>query len=79
MEKPIIAAKAPKVMEMEPGKYFWCACGRSQHQPFCDGSHKDTGIHPVRVVIEEKKEVHWCMCKQSKNKPFCDGTHETLE
>lgn len=78
MEKPIIAAKAPKVMDMEPGKYFWCACGRSSNQPFCDGSHKDTGIQPVRVIIEEKKEVHWCMCKQSKNKPFCDGTHQNL-
>jgi CDGSH-type Zn-finger protein len=63
---------------MEAGKYFWCACGRSAKQPFCDGSHKGTGIQPLRVEITEAKEVHWCMCKQSKNKPFCDGSHNDL-
>ncbi len=78
MEKPIIAGKAPKVMKMEPGKYFWCACGKSSKQPFCDGSHGTSGITPVKVEISEPKEVYWCMCKQSKNKPFCDGSHQKL-
>lgn len=78
MEKPIIAAKEPKVMNMQPGKYMWCACGRSAGQPFCDGSHRDTGITPIRVEITEPKEVHWCMCKQSNNKPFCDGSHKKI-
>lgn len=79
MEKPIIADKKSKVMQMQAGKYFWCACGRSKKQPFCDGSHKDTGIHPVRVVLDEDKQVAWCMCKQTKTPPFCDGTHRSIE
>lgn len=78
MEKPKIAAKFPKMVSPEPGTYFWCACGRSNNQPFCDGSHKTTGFTPVSFEIEEKKEVWLCQCKRSKNKPFCDGTHKTL-
>ncbi len=78
MEKPTIAGKTPKTMKMEAGKYFWCACGKSSKQPFCDGAHKGTGIQPLRVEIPEPKEVHWCMCKQSKNKPYCDGSHNDL-
>ncbi|MBN1820896.1 MAG: CDGSH iron-sulfur domain-containing protein [Prolixibacteraceae bacterium] len=78
MEKPIIAAKKPAVVELGPGTYFWCACGRSSNQPFCNGSHKGTGIVPQSFKIEEKKTVFLCQCKQSGNKPFCDGTHREL-
>lgn len=78
MAKPKIAQKSPYVLEVEPMKYAWCACGRSQNQPYCDGSHKGTGITPIVVEIQEKKKVAWCGCKQSSNKPFCDGTHKTL-
>jgi len=78
MEKPQKAGDSPKTMETEPGTYWWCACGRSQNQPFCDGSHKVTSFTPVKTTIEEKKTVSWCMCKQSGNKPFCDGTHRKL-
>ena len=77
--EPKIAAKASKVLEMEPGSYWWCACGHSQNQPFCDGSHKGTGMVPLKVEITEKKKVAWCQCKHSKKKPFCDGSHRSLD
>lgn len=78
MEEPKIAAKFPKMANLEPGTYFWCACGRSNNQPFCDGSHQGTGFTPKEFEIEEKKDVWLCQCKRSKNKPFCDGTHKEL-
>nr|WP_321485300.1 CDGSH iron-sulfur domain-containing protein [uncultured Draconibacterium sp.] len=75
MKKPVIAKKA---LTLEPGTYYWCACGRSKNQPFCDGSHQGTEFTPLPFDIDEKKEVWLCQCKHSKNKPFCDGTHRTL-
>jgi CDGSH-type Zn-finger protein len=78
MEEPKIAQKAPFKLEMDPGDYAWCACGRSKNQPFCDGSHKGTGITPVVHVVTEKGRVAWCGCKRSGNKPLCDGTHRSL-
>ncbi|NIR49340.1 CDGSH iron-sulfur domain-containing protein [candidate division KSB1 bacterium] len=78
MADPKIAQKGPFVQEVEPKKYVWCACGRSQNQPYCDGTHKGTGLSPIIVEIEEKKKVAWCGCKHSGNKPFCDGTHSSL-
>ena len=72
--------KAPFVMEVQPGDYFWCACGESEKQPFCDGSHarKNTGKRPIKATIDTAKKVAWCGCKESKNAPFCDGTHRSL-
>lgn len=79
MADPIPAQKAPYQATLKAGrKYFWCACGRSKRQPFCDGSHKGTGIEPMVVTVDENKEVWLCGCKATKNKPFCDGTHSTL-
>ncbi len=75
MDHPKAADTRPKTMEVEPGEYWWCACGLSDHQPYCDGSHKGTGFGPTRFVVEETKTVSFCMCKQSKNQPFCDGSH----
>jgi len=67
-------------MDVQPGSYAWCACGESEKQPYCDGSHarKNTGMRPIRVTIDVAKKVAWCGCKESANKPFCDGTHSTL-
>jgi len=78
MAEPEIAAKEPAVLELEPGTYYWCACGRSKDQPFCDGSHEGTGISPLLFNISEKKQVALCQCKHTKEPPFCDGTHKTL-
>lgn len=78
-DTPVVAQKAPFPVELVAGKtYFWCACGRSQNQPFCDGSHKATDITPVKFTAESSKRAFLCGCKSSANKPFCDGTHKTL-
>lgn len=78
MDKPKIAQKGPFVMDMKPGTYYWCACGKSNNQPFCDGSHQGTSFNPVATTIDEPKKIAWCGCKQTKNPPFCDGTHQEL-
>lgn len=78
MSESEIPQKAPYVLDVEPGKYAWCACGKSQNQPYCDGSHGDTDITPMITTIEEQTKIAWCGCKQSNNKPFCDGSHNQL-
>ncbi len=78
MAHPKIAAKNPAVLQLEPGKYFWCACGESQNQPFCDGSHKGTDFRPQLVEVEAAKQVALCQCKRTRDQPFCDGTHKDL-
>ena len=57
-------------------EYWWCACGRSAEQPFCDGSHKGTGVSPVQYVATRDREVYFCGCKRTENAPLCDGSHE---
>lgn len=78
MDEPHISQRAPYVVEEQPGKKFWCACGLSQKQPYCDGSHKTTSITPIAVDITEPRRVAWCGCKHSANAPFCDGSHKAL-
>jgi CDGSH-type Zn-finger protein len=74
-----IAQKAPFATEVEKGKeYFWCACGRSRSQPFCDGSHRGMGLEPIAFTAEKTGTVYLCACKHSGNKPYCDGTHKDL-
>ncbi len=78
MEKPVIAKKSPKKLTLEPGTYYWCACGKSSNQPFCDGSHKGSTFTPLPFTIDKKQDVWLCQCKHSSNKPYCDGTHRNL-
>lgn len=79
MVEPVMAQKSPYVTELDAGEYWWCACGRSQKQPFCDGAHKGTGLAPLAFEIAEKKQaVALCGCKRTKNPPYCDGTHAGL-
>lgn len=79
MDKPKIAQNAPYILEVEPGKYAWCACGQSNNQPYCDGSHKGTNFTPLLEDVTETKKVAWCGCKHTAGAPFCDGTHKNLE
>ena len=75
----MIAQKAPFAIEVEEGKdYYWCACGRSENQPFCDGSHQGTGHEPIAFTADRAGTVYLCGCKQSGKKPYCDGTHKAL-
>lgn len=79
MDDPTIPQKAPYAIAVEAGKhYWWCACGRSKAQPFCDGSHKGTAFAPLEYVANEAGTVWFCGCKHSANKPLCDGTHRDL-
>jgi CDGSH-type Zn-finger protein len=79
MDAPIPAQKSPYGVTVEAGKrYFWCACGRSQAQPFCDGSHKGTGLTPMMYTAEKDGEVWFCGCKATSNQPMCDGSHNSL-
>ena len=79
MTEPVIAQKAPYPVEVEEGHdYYWCSCGRSNKQPFCDGSHKETGMTPVKFKAEQTGTVYFCGCKHSKKGPLCDGTHTIL-
>jgi len=76
---PLIAQKAPFPTEVQAGRsYWWCACGMSKKQPFCDGSHKGSDFSPVEYKADAARAVYFCGCKQSKNGALCDGSHKTL-
>jgi CDGSH-type Zn-finger protein len=76
---PAIAQKSPYAVAVEAGKsYYWCACGQSKNQPFCDGSHKGSSFTPVKWDATESKTVYFCGCKHSGKGALCDGTHNKL-
>ncbi|WP_424979190.1 CDGSH iron-sulfur domain-containing protein [Leisingera sp. S232] len=78
-DTPEIAQKAPFPVEVTEGKtYFWCACGKSQKQPFCDGSHKGTEFAPVKYTAAKDGKLFFCGCKHSSKQPLCDGSHSNL-
>ncbi len=79
MSEPVAAQRSPYAVQVETGKtYYWCACGRSQTQPYCDGSHRGSGITPVEFRPAETGTVYLCGCKRTANQPHCDGAHRAL-
>ncbi len=79
MTDPVIAQKSPIPVDVEAGKtYFWCACGKSAKQPFCDGSHGGTSFAPMEWKAGETKRVFFCACKHTDGQPLCDGSHNKL-
>lgn len=79
MDKVLIAGKAPIPVELKKGEtYHWCTCGRSNNQPFCDGSHKVTTFTPLEFTAEKDETAYLCVCKQTKTPPYCDGSHKKL-
>ena len=79
MTEPVIAQKAPFPVEVEEGKtYFWCACGKTASQPFCDGSHKGSTFSPTKYTAEKTGTVYFCGCRHSGNGALCDGSHQKL-
>jgi CDGSH-type Zn-finger protein len=78
MGKPKVAGRSPVILTLDPGAYFWCACGLSKDQPYCDGSHQGTEFQPVKLEVAEQKQVALCLCKQTQNPPYCDGSHTKI-
>ena len=78
MADPVCAQKSPYIVELEPGKYWWCSCGKSASQPFCDGSHKGSDFSPVMIEVAEKTKIGFCGCKKTNNVPRCDGSHNKI-
>jgi CDGSH-type Zn-finger protein len=78
-EQPAIGGRAPIPVEVVAGEeYWWCACGRSANQPFCDGSHEGSGFSPMQFIAPETRRVFFCTCKRTATMPLCDGSHNKL-
>ena len=78
MDEPKIFKKAGISVKLMPGTYYYCRCGLSDQQPFCNGAHANTSFQPKKFTIQEPQEIYACLCKHTKNSPFCDGTHKTI-
>jgi CDGSH-type Zn-finger protein len=79
MDKPVAAGKAPIPVTLDAGRdYYWCTCGQSKKQPFCDGSHKGSSLTPLVFQSAAAGEKYLCTCKATRNPPYCDGSHKQL-
>jgi len=79
MTDAICSQAKPYVLELESGEYWWCSCGRTKTQPFCDGSHEGTSFRPVSFELTEKTQVYLCGCRRTAEAPMCDGAHKKMK
>ncbi len=79
MEEPKVAGKEPIAVDLKNGEtYYWCTCGRSSNQPFCNGAHEGTSFAPMAFTPDKDDKAYLCACKHTKNPPYCDGSHKNL-
>jgi len=78
MADPKVADTRPQVIQLEAGTHWWCACGQSENQPFCDGSHRGTEFQPLQFDVKAAGRRALCMCKHTATAPDCDGSHSEL-
>ncbi len=78
MPTPKVPQKQPCIVNLEAGTYYWCTCGESSKQPFCDGSHEGTGFDPLEFTIDAPTTAVLCACKHTETPPYCDGSHCNL-
>jgi len=79
MAKPHVPGQRPVVLDMAPGTYYYCTCGLSTNQPFCDGNHQGTEFLPQEFVVDEQQRLALCQCKYTKEAPHCDGAHKFIQ
>ncbi len=79
MRHPRVADVVPAIVELEPGKHHYCSCGLSARQPFCDGSHRETGFRPLTFLVTAARRMALCQCKYTREAPRCDGSHRLYE
>ena len=80
MKTPHIAGTRPIIVDLKAGQDYWyCTCGKSANQPFCDGSHQGSDFTPLKFQVDEDQQGYLCMCKHSAREPFCDGSHKKLK
>lgn len=80
MEKPVVAGKSPIPVDLKKGEtYYWCSCGKSSTQPFCNGAHEGSLFKPLAFTAEKDETAYLCTCKQTKTPPYCDGSHKNLK
>ncbi len=77
MTNPIISDNKPVGVDLKKDQeYYFCVCGRSKNQPFCDGSHAGTSFKPKAFKPEQDGKAYLCACKHTRNAPYCDGSHK---